>query len=1694
MSDHLPVFESEDIRVTISHWIQRVPGPRNISKTQQYKIEPLEIRTLLSGTSNEINFAQFEVDAPGSRRTWTGLQFPGDLLHPEQSGRALLSAIDPDGEYELVEVKHGLASSHSRFRQIVNGLPVFGTAVSAHQGSDGLIHTLHMQTYEQPAENTSPQISEEQSIAISARANGVSQIYLEPTGQLVWFATANNELQLAWETSVSSREGVVGDFRTVIDAQTGTVLSKENRIVFATGSGDSFVPNPWQTQGNGTGLDDNNDANSAALEAQLVSVTLERLDDGTGLLIGEWADLATFNSPTKPDNDANEANRIYEYTRDDDRFEQVVIYHAIDSIQAYFHSLGFDDDTGTANGIRDFPTLANAHWNDDDQSFYSTANDALHFGDGGVDDGEDQDIVAHEYGHAVQHNQNANWSGGEMGAMGEGFGDYLAASFYADVGDANYQAANAACVGEWDATEFSSTSPPCLRRVDGDKIYPDDLTGAIHADGEIWSAALWDIRAELGGPVTDQLVLEHHFALPANSLMPDAANAVLQADVDLNNGDNQAEILAAFVARGILEAGPAGTISFESSTVRIGDVATITVTDTDLIGQPSVDIAVVATSGDSETVTLMPSGPGEFSGTIVTQAGPANADSGILDVSHDDVLTATYQDEDDGSGNANVVSDTATALLMTPVLEADFSDDAGAAFNEGFTLSGNANAWHLSTGRGTDPGHSADDSFYFGSGESASGGGSYGNDANGTVTSPSIDLGQAEAAHLSFNYFLEIESGFDVASVSILHNSTTTEIANSEAGTLPATGSFNNLQFDLQQFLGETIRIAFQFTSDASVTFEGWYIDDVIVDASFGAPELSPVLVNADPDGDKALEPGDMFDLDIEIQNTGQLLASGYHVGYYLSADDQLSGDDTLFGSLPGPDIPAGDVYVDTLTWTVPLDAAVQPWNVLVVVDELLVVTELDESNNVASDEIEVVASDPDDQISEALAATVGASVQAEIDVPKDVDMFAFAAEADRRVGFDIDRLSGDLDSHVRIFDATGVELIANNDAVGPVPENDSSESYAEFTFRTADTYYVAVSAQGNVAYNAITGVGDADGIGSGNYELLLIDLGLDPIDPDDEVAEANAIMPGDIVGGFGIDFAKDVDVFGFNVNAGDRIGFDIDRTGGDLNSVLRLFDSTGNQLAINNDGVGLDLESDPSDSYIDHTFADAGQYFVGVSGDGNEEYNVLTGFNDTESATQGTYDLTLFELLPDLSAQSLALVDGGSQVDSGSTFDVMFGWQNNGRVTASGYQVAFTLSQDEEPSADDIFLHSIVGSDLAADSLFESSVELQMPADIPAGTWYLHMHVDDQNDLREFSETDNVIQKTIDVPAGFLLTETEVAVSETGTQQTFDAVLTTAPRSDVILNIQNANPAEASIDLTTLTFTPDDWSTAQTVTITGLNDQFADGDREFDLTVSVDESSDSAFTTLTSQTIAVTNSDDEISEITIVETDGTTSTTESGAADLIEVTLSAAPVSDLILNVNLADENQFATDVTALTFDGANWDTPQTVAVTAVDDLFVDGDAVSAVTFSVDQSSPANFAVLPDQTFSITGADNDVAGVSVTETDGSTRTEESGLTDSFDIVLTAGPLTDVVFVIDIPADTQAAVDLPQVTFTPENWDTPQSITASAVDDPLADGDLFIISNISVDTTVSDPAFISLQDQSVLIETIDNEMAGFTFD
>ena len=73
----------------------------------------------------------------------------------------------------------------------------------------------------------------------------------------------------------------------------------------------------------------------------------------------------------------------------------------------------------------------------------------------------------------------------------------------------------------------------------------------VHDDGEMWAAALWDLRKELGQDVTDQLVVDGVKFTPCGPSMIDARDGILMADQTINGAANRAKIWEVFARHGM---------------------------------------------------------------------------------------------------------------------------------------------------------------------------------------------------------------------------------------------------------------------------------------------------------------------------------------------------------------------------------------------------------------------------------------------------------------------------------------------------------------------------------------------------------------------------------------------------------------------------------------------------------------------------------------------------------------------------------------------------------------------------------------------------------------------------------------------------------------------------------------------------------------------------------------------------------------------------------------------------------------------------------------------------------------------------------------------------------------------------------------------------------------------------------------
>ncbi len=454
--------------------------------------------------------------------------------------RALDTVAAPRGELvqtSSLEVPGG--GRIVRYAQRVGGLPVLDAEAVVVTGA-GAPDVLTDDT--EPAlvpVDERPGISRGAAIAAAKRYASVTQLRAPSRARL----GIDRSGALAWRVSLPAADPL-GDFMVTVDADSGDRIEVRDLLARLTGSATIFDPNPVTTQGSYNGLKDAKDHDSDLLTSLRQPVALERLTSPEGCLVGIYAEAKLGKKP-KPVCAPNAD--FTALTRSDDRFEAVMSYYHVDHTRAYVDSLGLTEP------LRQKPQRIRADAIKQDNSFFSPMIRTLTFGTGGVDDGEDADVINHEYGHSLQdqavHNFGLSVS---AGSMGEGFGDYLAAAMSAErTGGSEFDP----CIFDWDGISYSPTG--CGRRADKPLTLSkaqDRCRREVHCLGQAWSSVLYGLRGTIGDDpaglsVMDRVVLESHFMLVPRATFRDGARALIKSDQLLYAGAHVPTIEAALVAR-----------------------------------------------------------------------------------------------------------------------------------------------------------------------------------------------------------------------------------------------------------------------------------------------------------------------------------------------------------------------------------------------------------------------------------------------------------------------------------------------------------------------------------------------------------------------------------------------------------------------------------------------------------------------------------------------------------------------------------------------------------------------------------------------------------------------------------------------------------------------------------------------------------------------------------------------------------------------------------------------------------------------------------------------------------------------------------------------------------------------------------------------------------------------------------------
>ncbi|MBF2047958.1 MAG: DUF4347 domain-containing protein [Elainella sp. C42_A2020_010] len=243
----------------------------------------------------------------------------------------------------------------------------------------------------------------------------------------------------------------------------------------------------------------------------------------------------------------------------------------------------------------------------------------------------------------------------------------------------------------------------------------------------------------------------------------------------------------------------------------------------------------------------------------------------------------------------------------------------------------------------------------------------------------------------------------------------------------------------------------------------------------------------------------------------------------------------------------------------------------------------------------------------------------------------------------------------------------------------------------------------------------------------------------------------------------------------------------------------------------------------------------------------------------------------------------------------------------------------------------------------------------------------DQANNIGRDSSKDELTIKT-QAPA-VLLTTVDLTTGEDGSTGEFQVVLSSRPTANVILSFTSSDTSEGIPTITTITFTPGNWNLPQTVTIKGQDDTSVDGNVPYTIQTSV-SSADSSYNGITVPAVTLTNFDNDAPGITITPTAGLI-TSEAGQTATFTAVLNSRPTSDVIINLTSSDPTE-GTVPTSIRFTPENWNLPQTVTITGVDDNLLDGNISYTILTSVLGDDP-NYSQIDPADLLVTNLDNEI-------------------------------------------------------------------------------------------------------------------------
>ena len=167
------------------------------------------------------------------------------------------------------------------------------------------------------------------------------------------------------------------------------------------------------------------------------------------------------------------------------------------------------------------------------------------------------------------------------------------------------------------------------------------------------------------------------------------------------------------------------------------------------------------------------------------------------------------------------------------------------------------------------------------------------------------------------------------------------------------------------------------------------------------------------------------------------------------------------------------------------------------------------------------------------------------------------------------------------------------------------------------------------------------------------------------------------------------------------------------------------------------------------------------------------------------------------------------------------------------------------------------------------------------------------------------------------------------GRTNSYSVVLDTQPTAGVTVTVSGHVNTDLSLDKTSLTFTADNWKTAQTVTVTADENAVA---RSVTLSHAI-SGADYGSVSADDATVNIVAAPSSITiQVGVTVSQQRLSVVEGGSQDY-SLVLNTVPTGDVTVDITLPSGTDLSLDSATLTFTTANWSTPQTITVSADED-----------------------------------------------------------------------------------------------------------------------------------------------------------------